>query len=244
MRLLQNTYEEDYPGLEPNTYPWRDIQKTSDVVAEIEPKKGDNANLALQYEWFRNPSKLDLEDVDVENPPWMDTPKSKKDKKQKRALVAVLGGKEDRETVRKIIESNFNDKEREYMHGTVIDVTPFPPKRDVVGFYRANGNGYGNDYIAVWVNALYKDPDKAGPNAGNTIDENALTHELVHLLNYKDEYYGDRIRSVDDDLDEQITDAETLARIRQGPVGRKDGYYEMNMTKSMTRLSYKAYGKG
>ena len=72
-------------------------------------------------------------------------------------------------------------------------------------------------------------------NAGEKVDQDVLTHELVHFLRRRDPgrrgTLGQRPRPFftsgsDRDLEEAMTDAETLARVRQAPTGRRGGYHQ------------------
>ena len=220
MRLIDKQYSLANPQ---ESKPWIDVKETSKHVAPLYPDT--NQDRILQFTWWVNPSLMDIQHIDTKDPIWLDVEDAKN---QKRAQVVIIGTKAERAAVRKIIEDNFTDKERAMMEGTIIDVKDNDPRKNVAAFYRGAGwvDGTNSDYIAIGSRHLFKTPDKEGPNAGNPINDNALTHELVHLLNFKDAAYRDTVRRIDNDSNEKWTDAETLTRQRGGPYQDNVGYYK------------------
>ena len=158
MRLIHTSYDDDRK--KPSS-PWIDVKETSEqVIPHFFPNKEQKI---LQYLWWQNPDSMDINHIDTKDPIWLD---AEKEEGQKRAAVAIIGTKEEREAVRKIIETNFTNKERAYMNGAVIDVKYREPKPGVAGFYHSDGNGKGNDYIAIWRKSLFKNPDVRGAERG------------------------------------------------------------------------------
>ena len=79
-------------------------------------------------------------------------------------------------------------------------------------------------------------PDLAGPRKGNPVDDDSITHELIHFLRFHDavRHISSPASSaklqehtiLDRDLEETLADAETLVRSRIGPNRKETGYYQ------------------
>ena len=122
------------------------------------------------------------------------------------------------------------------MQGLIVEIAPIGG--NVTGYFRAAKGAITYDKVTVDPSFLHRPPDAEGPDAGNPVDEDTLTHELIHFLRLRDpDRRGSLDREwirVDDeehmkadvDREEAMTEAETLARMGQSPTNWRGGYHE------------------
>ena len=76
-------------------------------------------------------------------------------------------------------------------------------------------------------------PNPKGPNQGDTLDDDVLTHEMIHFLRARDKRrkgvsaraFAGSLGNQDSDVEEAFTDSETLARTWQAPTKKNVGYH-------------------
>ena len=178
-----------------------------------------------QYLWYMHPNESDLDNIDTPDATWAP------DRKQGVA-IAILGAKKgEAETIRRMIDQSFSNKEKRLMGNVVIDVKN-SAGQGIAGYHRQAHGDVSFNQIVIDREYIKKTPDKGGPREGNTNYDRVLVHELIHFLRSRDTKRSGVMASIghesggDRDLEEAITDAETMARTSDAPWKSKgDGYY-------------------
>ena len=199
------------------------------IQAKRVATKGDRL---AQYLWWIYPNEADFANVDTTDAAWA-PPAHLREKGYGMAILAK--DKAQREAVLEVLRRNFTARERRLMRGLLIEVKRPRAKGAAGVFQQAKQGPVVFERIQVDPLFLSRQPDARGPNAGEKVDQDVLTHELVHFLRRRDPgrrgTLGQRPRPFftsgsDRDLEEAMTDAETLARVRQAPTGRRGGYHQ------------------
>jgi len=233
---LMDTDEGDRTGKRRNAFV--DLAVTADTVAPDKAgmslnksEKEDfqtDTDRALQYLWWIYPNEMDFKGVDEIGSDWQARTKGRGG-----SAIAITGASDkERAAIIQIINKNFTNKERELMRGLVIEVRT-RLNRGAAGMYLQARGGVTFDKILLHRSYIFKAPDKAGPNKGDDVYDETLTHELIHHLRTKDprrEKYTlakapPYVTGKDKDAEETFTDGETVARMRIAPSDKKAGYY-------------------
>ena len=196
----------------------------------VAPQKAQSdAELALQFLWWMHPNESDLRKIDTPGSTLTVRPQGK----GRQAAVAIIGTEKERKAVQAILNRNFTNAERRLMNGLLIEIGNTGWSGAAGTYQNAKIGNRSFDKIVVGKKWLFHEPDKHGPRAGDDIYDETLTHELVHHLRYRDPRRQDVMTrraaafgSVEDrDLEETMTDAETLTRMRIAPNRKRAGYY-------------------
>lgn len=207
--------------------PLVDLAIRAETIAQAKP--ADERGRLLQYLWWMFPNEMDLSGVDTPDANWAPPPEAR----ARGASVAVIGTKAERDAVVKVILSNFTKKERLVMKGLVIEIKP-SIRGNIAGFYQRARGAFDSDRIVVGKRFMEQSPDKEGPNKGETVLDNVLTHELIHFLRNHDETRKGTLGARpsqgamigrDKDIEEAFTSAEETARMKVAPTKVDTGYY-------------------
>ena len=208
--------------------PFVDLGIQADHVASG-AKRTDETDRVAQYLWWLHPNESDYKGVDTPDARWA-APAELREKGFGMAILAST--RQQRDAVVEILRQNFTERERRLMRGLLIKIRR-PPAANVAGVFQAVEGATEHDEITVDPKFLLRTPDSIGPRAGDPLDQDTLTHELVHFLRYRDpERHGEIdgrpgywLTGTDRDLEEAMTSIETLARVRQAPDPENAGYY-------------------
>tara|TARA_R100000808_G_scaffold1155_1_gene5443 strand:- start:10208 stop:15418 length:5211 start_codon:yes stop_codon:yes gene_type:complete len=212
-----------------------DVSRQANLVGREEStgkvKPDLNAlNRVLSYAWYLLPNQVDVHAMDYKP---TDTPLVFLNKQGKTSgnRLTVMGTEQEKEAVKKILQDNFTEKEQKLLKNATISLTP-PSGINVAGVYFERGS---SDLIEVGPRHMRTsgaETHKRGPYKGEGIDDNTLTHEVIHLLRNRD---PERTASAkeqgyhsgqDQDFEEALTDAETLIRMRRNPgISKGAGYH-------------------
>ncbi len=229
-----------------------DFSKKAEVLLnpDMKVKNGslDNDEFVNLLSWMRRPNLYDIDGIDV--------PDSKY--RPERASVIkslILGEPQNAETLKRIIENNFTQREQKVLKDVQFDLRNGSAGK-VAGFYRHAQNG-NKSLIAINPQYMYKDKaSKVGDNKLK-IDEDTATHEIVHALRHEDkERLKDKVKNKavkgrlagwsmrDQDLEESLTTLETDVRIADPTAyadgtGAGGGYWRHSgLTKDAKELGY------
>ncbi len=229
-----------------------DFSKKAEVLLnpDMKVKNGslDNDEFVNLLSWMRRPNLYDIDGIDV--------PDSKY-RPERASLIKslILGEPQNAETLKRIIENNFTQREQKVLNDVTFDLRNGSAGK-LAGFYRHAQNG-NKSLIAINPQYMYKDKaSKVGDNKLK-IDEDTATHEIVHALRHEDEErMKDKVKNKavkgklsyrsmqDQDLEESLTTLETDVRIADPTAyadgtGAGGGYWRHSgLTKDAKELGY------
>tara|TARA_Y100000996_G_C22557507_1_gene656084 strand:+ start:298 stop:2505 length:2208 start_codon:yes stop_codon:yes gene_type:complete len=229
-----------------------DFSKKAEVLLnpDMKVKNGslDNDEFVNLLSWMRRPNLYDIDGIDV--------PDSKY--RPERASVIkslILGEPQNAETLKRIIENNFTQREQKVLKDVTFDLRN-GSAGGLAGFYQ-HGQSGNKSKIAINPQYMYKDvASKVGDNKLK-IDEDTATHEIVHALRHEDEErLKDKVQNKavkgrlagwsmrDQDLEESLTTLETDVRTADPTTyakgtGASGGYWRhAGLTKDAKELGY------
>jgi len=189
--------------------------------AEIRAKEKD---LHKVYRWYLHPNESDITDIDTIKNRFWDILSKKESLKGPRGIVITGGTESQRQELLDTIKSNFTITEKRALAGNIMEIV------------RLSGSTAGRYMIATkdgekWGPGIIQiDPKFITPREGNC---EVFIHEAVHCLRQKDSTRPAELQAVgystgqDIDLEESLTEAETVAR--QRPFEKHEsgtGYYQ------------------
>lgn len=184
-------------------------------------RRWDKQDKPNTYRWYLHPNESDIKFTDDRNTKIMEI--LKQNKRGKRSILLSGGTEQQRNAVGKAIEKNFTVAEKRIIAGNLITIGHTPP--GVAGYYSQQTDQYHNPIgcAEIRINSSY-----ASEN-----DSSVVIHECIHLLRDHDTKRDPHLRAVkhyrgrDADLEESMTEAETVSRER--PMHKHEsgtGYYQ------------------
>ena len=168
------------------------------------------------YRWYMYPNEMDVEQLDDPQSLLIQI-LTKKDKPSgPRALIISGGTQEQRDGVAQAIRDNFTIAEKKVLAGNLIRITP--QRKGIAGTYRKPFFNFGQ---SEGVGTIEIAP-------GHTSEKSdVVIHEAIHALRQEDPKREkalkapERYQGRDADLEESLTEAETV--IRQRPFHKHEG---------------------
>ena len=193
--------------------------------------------------WYMLPNQVDMTGIDnllgTESLVYLHTGSEKDGLK-----TFMIGSTENKQIAEKILETNFTESERRLMKEVIIDLSR--PLGDAAGthqqsYFRMPGSNKEREISLIRVDPGFltksvRGEEKfiKGPMKGNVIDDDTMTHEMVHYLRHKDESrLGASGRKSlgwdksDRDVEEAMTDAESMGRSHMSPLSTSAGYHQL-----------------
>lgn len=207
----------------------------------------DNAvDKVLSYAWWLMPNQVDLtglDDLRGDSPlVFLHTGKDKSGEG-----TYMIGSPENKKIAQKIIKENFTARERGLLGDVIINLEGELAGTGAAGTHSlGHYNVPGRNISLIEINPNYlklnarDEMFNHGKLAGNKIDDSTLTHEVIHHLRAVDparkgssvsresltESHGRFLGHEDRDLEEAMTDAETMARAHMNPINQTAGYHQ------------------
>tara|TARA_Y100000782_G_scaffold49296_1_gene55098 strand:+ start:97 stop:3351 length:3255 start_codon:yes stop_codon:yes gene_type:complete len=193
--------------------------------------------------WYMLPNQVDMTGIDnllgTESLVYLHTGSEKDGLK-----TFMIGTTENKQIAEKILETNFTESERRLMKEVIIDLTR--PLGDSAGthqqsYFRMPGLKKEREISLIRVDPNFLTKSVRGeqtfikgPMKGNVIDDDTMTHEMIHYLRHKDESrLGATGRKSlgwdksDRDIEEAMTDAESMGRSHMSPLATSAGYHQL-----------------
>tara|TARA_Y100000310_G_scaffold210064_1_gene210664 strand:- start:123 stop:1643 length:1521 start_codon:yes stop_codon:yes gene_type:complete len=210
----------------------RRTRKRNILVDYAMPANTYNQKSNATYEWYRRPNKYDIKKVDT---PDADHYRNLRKTAAANELgrVAIVGGNQkQREKILEHLDRNFTKKEKKHMSGLVVEIgRGRNAAPDAAGYYQRVGT---SGRRSTETTRTFKQNGYIKIGQGYVDDSDVTVHETIHHLRRAD---ADRkgalkrtktYRGKDADLEEAMTESETVAR-RQGydsrPMSRA-GYWK------------------
>jgi len=193
-----------------------DVGINAENVYELDSK--DDRDDVLR--WYLHPNESDIKLMDDKQTKILEI--LKKTKSGKRSVLIVGGSKAQRGDIAQAIEKNFTVAEKKVIAGNLI----------TIGNTRAGVAGYYSQQTDKDHNPLGCAEIRINSKYANEKGSDVVIHECIHLLRDHDKTRDPKIRAVkhyrgrDKDLEESMTEAETVGR--QKPLTKHEngtGYY-------------------
>jgi len=184
-------------------------------------KRWDQMDKANTYRWFVHPNESDIKFTDDKNTKILEI--LKQNKSGRRFILLSGGTEQQRDAVGQSIEKNFTVAEKRIIAGNLITIGHTPP--GVAGYYSQQTDRYHNPVGCAEI--------RINTSCASENDSSVVIHECIHLLRDHDVKRDPHLRAVknyrgrDADLEESMTEAETVSRER--PMHKHEsgtGYYQ------------------
>ena len=183
---------------------------------------------AQTYRWYLHPNESDIRNMDDKNSKIYEV--LKETKTSKRCILLSGGTDEQRDAIAQSIEKNYTVAEKKVIAGNLITIGATP--KGVAGYYSQQTDDHNNPIgcAEIRVNPEYAKEDS-----------DVVIHECIHLLRDHDAKRDPHLRAVkkyrgkDADLEESMTEAETVSRQRPFTKDKSPtGYYHYVRSKDKT----------
>jgi len=185
---------------------WRNVFLDVGINAE---KRYDTSEKAGTYRWYLYPNESDIKLIDDQNTKILEILKQYKSGR-KRCILISGGTPEQRDAISNGIEKNFTIAEKKMIAGNYITIGP--TRAGVAGYYSQQTDASARPIGVAEI--------RINPAYANEKDVSVIVHEAIHLLRDHDETRDPHLRATkkyigrDADLEESLTEAETVSRER------------------------------